>query len=247
MVGTGKWKYLRPLLQRFHAGRHGQVTYTFPKSGDIQQALLNLLDETDGALIPTETYKLLADRLGISEEVRNVTRGDVWRSGRDGTNSQEKAWHTLVQTAVELLRRKGRLTRNTPGLWTATTVTASQDDIQIMVEALEGAVKYRLSAERVRNTALYKAKIRLTASNGPICCEGCNQDYCSIYGEIGQDIWHVHHNNPLGTGAARVTKLDDLAVLCPNCHAIVHKHEPILSVEELRHLISNVKSRLSGQ
>jgi Rad3-related DNA helicase len=47
----------------------------------------------------------------------------------------------------------------------------------------------------------------------------------------------VHHLNPLGTGGERLTDLDDVAVLCANCHRLAHSESPPLALAALRTLV----------
>jgi len=59
------------------------------------------------------------------------------------------------------------------------------------------------------------------------------------YGEIGSGFIHVHHNKPISEAkrAYEVDPVRDLTPLCPNCHAMVHRRDPPLTVSELRALI----------
>ena len=43
----------------------------------------------------------------------------------------------------------------------------------------------------------------------------------------------VHHKNPLKDTREVKTKLEDVAVLCRNCHALAHRNDPPLTIEEL--------------
>lgn len=67
-------------------------------------------------------------------------------------------------------------------------------------------------------------------------CAACNVDFAERYGEIGSGFIHVHHLTPLSTitGAREVDPSRDLIPLCPNCHAMVHRTRPPLTVEALR-------------
>jgi 5-methylcytosine-specific restriction endonuclease McrA len=71
-------------------------------------------------------------------------------------------------------------------------------------------------------------------------CQVCGFDFVRVYGEIGQDYAEVHHLNPLSerspeewTEAVR-TRISDVAVLCANCHRMIHRRRPALSLDELR-------------
>ena len=67
-------------------------------------------------------------------------------------------------------------------------------------------------------------------------CQGCGFDFEKVYGDIGKGFIHVHHIKPLHTLGENY-ELDpkkDLIPLCPNCHAMVHRKNPVMKVEQLR-------------
>jgi predicted HNH restriction endonuclease len=104
--------------------------------------------------------------------------------------------------------------------------------------AREGELVSRMNRFRKRNRAIIEAKRR--ASRG--ICEACGMSLRDIYRLEdklnGRDCLHVHHRNPLAESeGARVTTLDDLVLLCPNCHAVVHAFDPPLTLEQLRGMI----------
>ena len=45
----------------------------------------------------------------------------------------------------------------------------------------------------------------------------------------------VHHLDPIAEGV-RQTQLQDLAVLCANCHRLAHSRQPPIGLDELRAL-----------
>lgn len=67
-------------------------------------------------------------------------------------------------------------------------------------------------------------------------CQVCGFNFYEKYGELGRDYIHVHHLNELANsnGEYELDPTTDLVPLCPNCHAMVHKKKPAISVEELR-------------
>lgn len=73
---------------------------------------------------------------------------------------------------------------------------------------------------------------------GPTCTV-CSINFGTMYGEIGAGFIHVHHTKSLSSigGAYKVDPVKDLVPVCPNCHAMLHRSEPPLSVEILRALI----------
>ncbi len=79
-----------------------------------------------------------------------------------------------------------------------------------------------------------------------IAFHGCNCKVCAIsfgasYGDLGDGFIHVHHIDPLGSasGVRAVDPKVDLIPLCPNCHAMVHRRKPPLTILELKNLIAN--------
>ena len=62
-----------------------------------------------------------------------------------------------------------------------------------------------------------------------------------VYGEAAKDLIEVHHLRPLAQRfeGASLTKLDDLVALCPNCHSVAHRRNPVYTPEEIRDVIAN--------
>lgn len=91
------------------------------------------------------------------------------------------------------------------------------------LEVLEGK---RLKAEatfRLRNRGIILAKKAM--SNG--CCEICGFNFESRYGTVGKDCLVAHHLNPIGgRRKAVLTKIEDILLVCPNCHAVAHTEIP---------------------
>jgi hypothetical protein len=94
-------------------------------------------------------------------------------------------------------------------------------------QAEEGRILTRIHRSRERSRKLIENK---KASVCPIQRKPAWQD---------QQI-EAHHVKPVHTLAAGVkTKVEDLVLLCSNCHRIVHNQRPWLTVEELRQLIKD--------
>jgi 5-methylcytosine-specific restriction protein A len=76
-------------------------------------------------------------------------------------------------------------------------------------------------------------------------CGACGFDFGRTYGSIGAGYIEVHHRVPvsqLGTGYI-VDPVLDLIPLCANCHAMVHRHDPPMAVEELRTLLLEPRAK----
>ena len=95
------------------------------------------------------------------------------------------------------------------------------------VAVLEGALRQRLVAHRSRERALRDARIAAAfkQNRGRLVCEvpGCGFDFLEVYGDLGRGYAQVHHLEPLGSRRRPSrTSLEQLAVVCANCHAMIH-------------------------
>lgn len=67
-------------------------------------------------------------------------------------------------------------------------------------------------------------------------CYVCTLDFAEMYGDIGEGFIEVHHRVPISKMAGEyvVDPRRDLIPLCSNCHSMVHRHDPPMSVDELK-------------
>lgn len=94
--------------------------------------------------------------------------------------------------------------------------------------AIEGEKRVALVRHRKREHKLRAAKIAQfqQQNTGRLFCEvgGCGFNFEKVYGNLGKDFAHVHHLKPLSDRESpSATSLDDLAVVCANCHAMIHR------------------------
>lgn len=136
---------------------------------------------------------------------------------------------TVVQ-AITALQAKG----NQP------PPVSSLPDIDLSFTGTEGTARLVSHLRRERNRALVDAKKAATlATKGCLCCEACGFDFSVIYGALGEGFCEIHHLVPLSTTSESVTTtLEDLAVLCSNCHRVIHRSTPMLSVVELSKVLA---------
>jgi len=72
-------------------------------------------------------------------------------------------------------------------------------------------------------------------------CAVCSFDFEKTYGEIGKGFIHVHHLTPVSQigKVYQVDPINDLIPVCPNCHSMLHKQEPPLTIDELKSRLKN--------
>jgi 5-methylcytosine-specific restriction enzyme A len=67
-------------------------------------------------------------------------------------------------------------------------------------------------------------------------CSACGLKFQDRYGKRGEGFIHVHHLHPLATigSSHQVDPVADLRPVCPNCHAMLHRGDSLLTIEQLR-------------
>ncbi|WLQ33593.1 HNH endonuclease [Streptomyces castrisilvae] len=101
--------------------------------------------------------------------------------------------------------------------------------------APEGRLLLRRHLSRERNKGLRKRKIDgVLRQGGQLACEACGFDFEEIYGDRGKGYIECHHVIPLHKAGEGRTKLSDLALICANCHRMIHRRAPWPTPGELR-------------
>ncbi len=98
----------------------------------------------------------------------------------------------------------------------------------------EGARRDVLQSAIERNSA---ARAACIAAHG-LSCAACGFNFGNVYGELGKGFIHIHHLFPVSSGERQVDPITELRPLCPNCHAMVHRKDPPLSIEALRGILA---------
>jgi len=221
---------------------------------------LQLLQEQYYAPQRTVTATQLAELTGISYRVVNSQYGrlghlfcdaigfdpskyiddkywwwSVWSIGYE-TRDQGYLWemHQEVALALELL---GWTVRADSHLIGDTNVeVVFPDEVNLAETFREGAVR-QISVNAYERDP--KARQRCIAYYGTICFV-CGFNFGKVFGELGKGFIHVHHLRPLSKIAEeyQVDPIEDLRPVCPNCHAMIHRHSPPLSIEAIKVLLN---------
>ena len=140
--------------------------------------------------------------------------------------------YVLCQTPAFLLQQAKK-----PRAW---SLTAS-----VKKEALEGERRIATHMRLERSSALIASlkKERMERHNGRLPCEVCGFDFLESYGPVGAGFAEAHHKVSLADSSeeGRITSLDDLAVVCSNCHRMLHRGPEYPSIESLRNRVSHAR------
>ena len=112
-------------------------------------------------------------------------------------------------------------------------------------EAAEGSRRLVVHLRRERNQTLVRKKKNLAQS---LCCEACAFSFSLVYGESAAEYCEVHHLVPLAKAEqSTTTRMRDLAILCANCHRVVHLRNPPYSLPELKEMLSHARADTSQE
>lgn len=110
-------------------------------------------------------------------------------------------------------------------------------DNQLADKLFEGIKRTIIVNSYERNS---KAR-QLCIEHWKAICSVCGFDFEKKYGELGKDFIHVHHVTPISTigQSYQVNPVNDLRPVCPNCHSMLHRNEPELTIDQLKTIIDD--------
>ncbi|GHD30031.1 HNH endonuclease [Halioglobus pacificus] len=116
----------------------------------------------------------------------------------------------------------------------------SEYDADEEYEGTEGKLVTREHRHRERDGKLPRQKkAQVLKKLGKLACEVCDFDFYERYGSLGKEFAECHHKKPVSEMKPhQKTTLDDLAIVCSNCHRMIHRSRPWKSIEELRAVLA---------
>lgn len=114
----------------------------------------------------------------------------------------------------------------------------SDEDEETVGVGREGKTRAVVSRRRERNPRLRAAALRIHGYG----CQVCGFRFEEVYGKWGREFAEVHHMQELGKAPAKGMEVDptvDMAVVCSNCHRMIHRRaKRALTLEELRNILA---------
>lgn len=114
---------------------------------------------------------------------------------------------------------------------------------EINISVKEGGRRLITHFRRERNPHIVaEKKAQVLKVSGKLKCEVCTFDFSEKYGDLGYGFCEAHHKKPLSDANREIeTKLEDLAILCSNCHRMIHRTKPMMSINEFKKLLLKVE------
>ncbi len=113
------------------------------------------------------------------------------------------------------------------------------NEVVAQARYIEGAVRTVSVNAYERNPAARQACIDHWGHE----CGVCGFSFGAVFGDLGDGFIHVHHLRDLASIGEEyeVDPVADLLPVCPNCHAMLHRQTPAMSIEALRGVMSAVR------
>jgi hypothetical protein len=161
---------------------------------------------------PVAQVSLFPDSILLSDVIGNKTVGH----------------HFTTYTSIDI----------SPDFWESILGLASdgENDVPEHISVTEKR-KYRVHKRIERNPAAGAAAKKLHG----FTCQACDFDYSSFYGNLGTGFIEAHHLRPISKlqlgEAVDYNVATDFAVLCSNCHRMIHRMADPSDLAGLRKLI----------
>ena len=165
------------------------------------------------------------------KQLNQLVDVSLWKAKDPAANIRR-----IVQTNDEFFKIK-------PGLWGLVDYTLDKMGISLTQDDetfSEGKIKIRQHLIRERNTNLIKkAKEKFKSKHDDkLYCEICETDFSQVYGDLGKDFIEAHHLKPISQMKDNEkTKVEDILMVCSNCHSMIHRRKPWLRKEELKKIL----------
>lgn len=197
--------------------------------GDIEQGLLDLGGEARAKSIQDHVLKIhCAGSVPENYQDERSFRQTIQRKIEDYCPQAE---------GFDATKKEPKFIRVGRGVYRHAAGSNQKDSLAVEeVESPEGLIE---GATKVISVNAYERNAlarKLCIAHHGYSCVCCGFDFEKTYGELGKSFIHVHHVRRLAdlNGAYVVDPIVDLLPLCANCHAMVHRVSPPLSIEELK-------------
>jgi 5-methylcytosine-specific restriction enzyme A len=208
--------------------------------------LLNRMSPTPGAAKfrnPNGVYMKMMNFRRFDPKFKLQGKVGLTRGGKD----EQQVWKEFAEDRDHLGRVAAAI-RKAVDDQQALAQAAWEDDEG--TEAPEGRYLTMAHRRRERNRRLVaRRKEKALKLHGTLECEVCSFNFEEVYGQRGKGFIECHHTKALEEFAkdGGKTRLDDLALLCANCHRMIHSARPWLTISELRSLLLSADATAKPQ
>lgn len=196
--------------------------------------IIKALNNLGGEALLSEIYDEVASQTGetITVPFKASIRDALERNSSDSEKYNNK------YDIFYCVKGKGN------GKWGLRNYEVVEDNMDITQddsEFSEGRQLLKKHLCRERNHFLIKkAKDKFKQEHeGRIFCEVCGFDFFSKYGKIGENFIEAHHTKAVSEMKENEkTRIEDIAMVCSNCHSMLHRSKPWLDKQQLMRVLT---------
>ncbi|MFM9428761.1 5-methylcytosine-specific restriction protein A [Variovorax sp. GrIS 2.14] len=246
----GNFEVLRPLNLEKGIGfslvlsrTHRQVEASF-RADNFAGVMLRKMAEADiAAKVRFESIRERAQSVGI--QVYTAINGTPIKSSADNI---ESIWRTAEVDAIKRLPSAYSSNLVLDSLVEVSYVCLSltlsllpEDELEIPTathtDGLPEGALMRIEVNKYERSAVNRATC---ISHYGAVCQACGFDFSSFYGDVGEGYIEVHHRTPVAALGPNyvINPITDLIPVCSNCHSMLHRSNPPITVESLRSSVS---------
>lgn len=177
---------------------------------------------------------------GVYMKLCNFLRLDPSYSGtglRAGGKKEEEVWNRFADNRNRLREVAEAIKSGVRSPTEAEVITREIDEEE---EAPEGRVLFRQHRSHERNQSLVRKRKALALQrDGKLECGVCGFIFEEKYGSLGEGFIEAHHKIPVSRlRPGQRTKVKDIALVCANCHRMLHRAGETLTVRQLQQIVN---------
>lgn len=157
------------------------------------------------------------NRAGVSFKLQNFNALATGRGLKNGSVTDRNVWEEFQNRPSEVAALAAIIRAGLS--LTETERLSVEDDEDTFVE---GRIATRTHKARERNPKLRQKLLRKRGVEN-LCCEICGQTHAHLGNELRDSVFEAHHLIPVSTAGERKTSIQDMALLCANCHRLLHR------------------------
>jgi len=173
---------------------------------------------------------------GVAFKLQNLHSVATGTGLKNTSKIDHNVWKELGDNPT-LTRELGNLIRQSVII--IDSLPQSEDE----VEFAEGKSATKVHIRRERSRTLRANLISRRLEKGELCCDLCDFNGSNVNPKLRDSIFECHHLIPLSIVGETKTRIQDVALLCANCHRLLHRIIAIrkqwLSIEEAKGFLFN--------
>lgn len=153
---------------------------------------------------------------GVAFKLLNLRQVDTGKGLRNVSETDRAVWlefgasPAATKSLANLIRA-------------AVTASETSNPAREELEFTEGRLITELHTRREREPKLRERLLSSRRGSGKLFCEMCDAPPHSTNVALREAHFEAHHIVPLSSTGVRNTRLPDLALLCANCHRLLHR------------------------